>query len=85
MDTKKVKRKIDDDTVDRLVENRVPRTNVKRKAKKKKKTGLSILIIALAAVLVFVIFFVGSYIFFTSGSSDNDIDLFIVYHIFLIL
>ena len=74
MDTKNVKRKIDDDTVDRLVENRVPKKNAQRKAKKKKKAGLSILITALAAVLVFVVFFVGSYIFFTSGSSENDIE-----------
>lgn len=74
MDTKNVKRKIDDDTVDRLVENRVSKKNAQRKANKKKKAGLSILITALAAVLVFVVFFVGSYIFFTSGSSENDIE-----------
>lgn len=77
-ETKYIKRKIDDETVEQLVENRFAADNDNTaahthsshrkspKKKKKKNIGLNILITALAFVLVFVIFFLGSYIFFTA-------------------
>ena len=71
MDTKKTKRRIDDETVDRLVENR-PVRHVPRKKKKKKKRALSALAVLLSAVLIFVVFFVGSYIYFTATPSSDE-------------
>lgn len=75
-ETKQIKRRIDDETVEQLVENRFVNENdeqVYRKKKqsanprkKKRNIGLNILITALAFVLVFVIFFLSSYIFFTA-------------------
>ena len=71
-DTKAIKRKFDDETVEQLVENRFVSDKKashkpKRKAKKKKNYALSALITILAFVLVFVVFFIGSYIVFTAS------------------
>lgn len=82
-ETKKIK--IDDETVEQLVENRyIPKeneynsnktsalkSNHKKKKKKRKNTGLNLLITLLAFVLVFVVFFLGSYIFFVSSPAKT--------------
>ena len=73
-DTKEIKRRrIDDETVEQLVENRVVSRKVKsagrhHKKKPKKNYALSALITLLGFVLVFVLFFTGSYILFSSSS-----------------
>ena len=76
-DTKAIKRKFDDETVEQLVENRFVSDKKashkpKRKAKKKKNYALSVLITILAFVLVFVVFFIGSYIVFTASPQNVE-------------
>lgn len=72
-ETKQIKRVVDDETVEQLVEGRTPRststTGVKRRRKKKKsRFALKSLITILAFVLVFVISFLVSYTYFSAPS-----------------
>ena len=74
--------KLDDETVEQLVENRFSeKQSVKRrtsahkpnkKKKRRRKTALHLLILALSSVLVFVMFFIGAYIFYTSAPADTS-------------
>jgi cytoskeletal protein RodZ len=76
-ETKQIKRVVDDETVEQLVEGRTPRrtstTNVKRRRKKKKnRFALKSLITILAFVLVFVISFLVSYTYFSAPSNAPE-------------
>lgn len=78
-ETKQIKRVVDDETVEQLVEGRTPRrpstTGVKRRKKRKNRFALKSLITILAFVLVFVISFLISYTYFsvplTTPEEDN--------------
>lgn len=82
-DTKEIKINLDEETVEQLVEDRFvskkPRpagTPHKKKSKKKKQNfALTGLITILGFVLVFVIFFIGSYIIFSSSSAPSEENL----------
>lgn len=71
-ETKQIKRIVDDETVEQLVEGRTTRrpspSGVKRRKKKKNRLALKSLITILAFVLVFVISFLVSYTYFSAPS-----------------
>ncbi len=75
-ETKQIKRVVDDETVEQLVEGRTPRrtttTGVKRRKKKKNRFALKSLITILAFVLVFVISFLVSYTYFSAPSNSPE-------------
>ena len=75
-ETKQIKRIVDDETVEQLVEGRTPRrtttTGVKRRKKKKNRFALKSLITILAFVLVFVISFLISYTYFSAPSNAPE-------------
>lgn len=77
-ETKQIKRIVDDETVEQLVEGRTPRrtttTGVKRRKKKKNRFALKSLITILAFVLVFVISFLVSYTYFSAPSRTPEGD-----------
>jgi len=72
--SKNVKRKIDEETVEQLVENRFlddEDEEIVRKPKKSKSHSLNVIITILSFVLVFAIFFLSSYIFFTASPHEE--------------
>lgn len=75
-ETKQIKRVVDDETVEQLVEGRTPRrpstTGAKRRKKKKSRFALKSLITILAFVLVFVISFLVSYTYFSAPSTNPE-------------
>ena len=75
-ETKQIKRIVDDETVEQLVEGRTPRrtttTSVKRRKKRKNRFALKSLITILAFVLVFVISFLVSYTYFSAPSNSPE-------------
>ncbi len=77
-ETKQIKRVVDDETVEQLVEGRTPRrpstSGVKRRKKKKNRFALKSLITILAFVLVFVISFLVSYTYFSAPSTSPEGD-----------
>ncbi len=77
-ETKQIKRVVDDETVEQLVEGRTPRrpstSGAKRRKKKKNRFALKSLITILAFVLVFVISFLISYTYFSAPSTTPEKD-----------
>ena len=80
-ETKDIKVRLDDETVEQLVDDRFVRKahtssskHSKNKKRKKKNYGLSAVITVLAFILVFVIFFLGSYIFFTAAPQTPEVN-----------
>lgn len=75
-ETKQIKRVVDDETVEQLVEGRAPRrpstSGVKRRKKKKNRFAIKSLITILAFVLVFVISFLVSYTYFSAPSKTPE-------------
>lgn len=75
-ETKQIKRFVDDETVEQLVEGRTTRrpstSGVKRRKKKKNRFALKSLITILAFVLVFVISFLVSYTYFSVPSNSPE-------------
>ncbi len=75
-ETKQIKRVVDDETLEQLVEGRTtrrpPASGVKRRKKKKNRFALKSLITILAFLLVFLISFLVSYTYFSAPSNSPE-------------
>lgn len=72
----KSSKKLNDEDLDRIVDGKYSgepaRTTVRKKKKKSSKAALSVLIVILSFILVFALFFFGTYVVLTSFSTDGQ-------------